>query len=49
MLMNVLGVVLCVLLVGFIVWQSYGLIRDFIKRKKLKDSTNISKSNKEEK
>ncbi len=46
--MNVFGVVLCVLLAGFIVWQSYGLIRDAFKRKKLKDSTNISKSNKED-
>ena len=47
--MNIFGVILCCLLAGFIVWESYGLIRDAIKRKKLKDSTNISKSNKEDK
>ena len=46
--MNVFGVILCVLLVGFIVWQSYGLISDAVKRRKLKDSTNISKSNKKD-
>lgn len=47
--MNVVGIILCLLLVGFIGYQVYGLIRDAVKRKKLKDSTNISKSNKEDK
>ena len=47
--MNVLGVILCLLLVGFIGYQIYGLIRDAVKRKKLKDSTNISNFNKEDK
>ena len=46
--MNVLGIILCLLLVGFIGYQIYGLIRDALKRRKLKDSANISKSNKED-
>ena len=47
--MNVVGIILCVLLVGFIGYQMYGLIRDVVKRRKLKNSTDISNSNKEDK
>ena len=47
--MNVLGIILCVLLVYFIGYQLYGLIRDYVKRKKLRDSTNISNIKKEDK
>lgn len=47
--MNVLGIILVVLLLGFIGYQIYGFIRDVVKRKKLKNSTDISNLNKEDK
>ena len=47
--MNVVGIILCLLLVGFIGYQIYGLIRDVLKRRKLKNSSDISNINKEDK
>ena len=40
--MNVLGIILGVCLLAFVVYQVYGIIKDCIKRKKLKQSSDNS-------
>lgn len=47
--MNVLGIVLGVCLLAFVVYQVYGIIKDCVKRKKLKqscDNSNLKKGDK---
>lgn len=47
--MNVLGIILSVCLLAFVVYQVYGIIKDCVKRKKLKQSSDNSNFKKEDK
>lgn len=47
--MNVIGIVLTLCLIGFIVYQTFGIFKDLKKRKEKKLSGDDKNSNKEDK